>query len=98
MKEARAGELFTTRELEILELLGQGKTSKEIALLLNLRVTTIASHRKKICRKLGAHSTAELICYAVAVPRFLFLRKRLTQVTDSVDWVTAAEPRRAFRT
>lgn len=66
VKEARASELFTTRELQILELLGHGKTSKEIALLLKLRVTTIASHRKNICRKLGAHSTAELISYAIA--------------------------------
>ena len=37
MKEARPGELFTTRELEILELLAQGKTSREIAALLTLR-------------------------------------------------------------
>jgi two-component system nitrate/nitrite response regulator NarL len=66
MKEARASKLFTTRELEILELLGQGKTSKEIAVLLNLRAATIASHRKNICRKSGVHSTAELIFYAVA--------------------------------
>ena len=66
MKEARASELFTARELEILQLLGHGKTSKEIAVLLKLRVTTIASHRKNICRKLNAHSTAELISYAIA--------------------------------
>ena len=59
-------ELFSTREREILTLLGRGKTSKEIAVLLNLRITTIASHRRSICRKLGAHSTAELIHYAVA--------------------------------
>ena len=65
MKEGQAWRLFTTRELQILDLLGHGKTSKEIAVLLNLRVTTIASHRKNICRKLGAHSTAELIRYAV---------------------------------
>lgn len=96
MKEARPGELFTTRELEILELLAQGKTSKEIAALLNLGVTTIATHRKRICRKLGAHSTAELICYAAVVPRFLFLRKRLTS-TDSVDCIAAAETPRSER-
>jgi DNA-binding CsgD family transcriptional regulator len=66
VKEARAIELFTIRELEILALLGQGKTSKEIAVLLNLGVTTIASHRRNICRKLRIHSTAELIVYAAA--------------------------------
>jgi len=65
VNQVRPSALFTTRELEILELLGQGKTSKEIAVLMNVRVTTIASHRKNICRKLGVHSTAELIFYAV---------------------------------
>jgi DNA-binding CsgD family transcriptional regulator len=59
-------EPFSTREREILKLLGQGKTSKEIAELLTLRITTIASHRRSICHKLGVHSTAELIHYAVA--------------------------------
>jgi len=59
-------ELFSTREREILKLLGQGKTSKEIAVLLTLRITTIASHRRSICNKLGVHSTAELNQYAVA--------------------------------
>jgi len=59
-------ELFSTREREILKLLGQGKTSKEIAVLLTLRITTIASHRRSICHKLGVRSTAELIHYAVA--------------------------------
>jgi DNA-binding NarL/FixJ family response regulator len=66
-------ELFTTRELQVLELLGQGKTSKEIAVLLNLRVTTIATHRKNICRKLGVHSTAELISFCCSRPRFTAL-------------------------
>jgi DNA-binding CsgD family transcriptional regulator len=59
-------ELFNTREREILKLLGQGKTSKEIAVLLTLRISTIASHRRSICRKLDVHSTAALIQYAVA--------------------------------
>jgi two-component system, NarL family, response regulator NreC len=58
-------ELFSPREREILKLLGQGKTSKEIAVLLTLRKTTIASHRRSICHKLGIHSTAGLIQYAV---------------------------------
>ncbi len=61
-----ASQLFSTREREVLELLGQGKTSKEIAVLLTLSIPTIASHRRSICRKLGVHSTAELIHYAVA--------------------------------
>jgi DNA-binding CsgD family transcriptional regulator len=61
-----ASQGFSTREREILQLLGQGKTSKEIAVFLTLSITTIASHRRSICRKLGVHSTAELIHYAVA--------------------------------
>jgi DNA-binding CsgD family transcriptional regulator len=61
-----ASELFSTREREILKLLGLGKTSKEISELLTLSIATIASHRRSICRKLGVHSTAELIHYAVA--------------------------------
>ena len=59
-------ELFSPREREILKLLGQGKTFKEIAVLLTLRISTIASYRRSICRKLGIHSTAALIHYAVA--------------------------------
>jgi DNA-binding CsgD family transcriptional regulator len=60
------GDPFSIREREILTLLGQGKTSKEIAVSLDLSVTTISTHRRNICRKLGVHSTAELIRYAVS--------------------------------
>jgi DNA-binding CsgD family transcriptional regulator len=73
VKEAR--EQFTARELEILKLLGQGKTSKEIAVLLNVSVTTVASHRKNLCRKLGAHSTAELISLCCNGSGLLFTLK-----------------------
>jgi two-component system response regulator NreC len=76
VKEDCARELFTTRELEILDLLGRGKTSKEIAGLLSLKVTTIASHRKNICRKLGAHSTAELVFLSCSRPGDVFARRR----------------------
>jgi DNA-binding NarL/FixJ family response regulator len=53
--------VLTAREQQILTLLGHGKTSKEIAAILNLSVTTIGSHRRSLCRKLQAHSTAELV-------------------------------------
>ncbi len=56
---------LTPRENEILELIGQGKTSKQIAGTLNLSVFTVNNHRKHICRKLGLHSTAQLVAYAV---------------------------------
>ena len=58
-------EAFSKREYEILQLLGQGKSSKEIAVILTVTGATVASHRRSICRKLGVHSTAELIWFAV---------------------------------
>lgn len=56
---------LTARELQVLALVSEGKTSKEIARTLTVSVDTVANHRKHICRKLGIHSTAELVAYAV---------------------------------
>jgi DNA-binding CsgD family transcriptional regulator len=55
---------MTARESQILGLLAEGKTTKEIAVALKLSCDTIGTHRKHLCRKLGAHSTAELIAHA----------------------------------
>ena len=55
---------LTVREVEILHLLGLGKTTKEIAVVLEISAETIATHRKHICKKLAVHSTAELIAEA----------------------------------
>jgi LuxR family transcriptional regulator len=55
---------LTPREQQILDLIGKGKTTKEIATILNLSTATIGNHRKAICRKLDTHSTAELVCRA----------------------------------
>ena len=55
---------LTRREAEILGFIGKGKTSKEIAQALGLSVFTVNNHRKHICRKLGLHSTAELVAFA----------------------------------
>ena len=52
---------ITRRERQILDLIGRGKTTKEIALILNLSTLTIGNHRKIICRKWNIHSTAELV-------------------------------------
>lgn len=57
---------LTPREQEVLELIGKGKTTKEIAEILNLSTGTVGNHRKGICRKLDTHSTAELV-YRAAV-------------------------------
>jgi two-component system response regulator NreC len=58
-------ELLTDREREILQLLAEGRTNKEVASLLNISLTTVETHRSHILQKLSLHSTAELILYAV---------------------------------
>ena len=58
-------ELLTDREREILQLLAEGRTNKEVANLLNVSVTTVETHRGNILKKLSLHSTPELILYAV---------------------------------
>jgi two-component system, NarL family, response regulator NreC len=61
----RAGTGTTPREIEIIRLLSEGKTNKEIAALLGISVRTVETHRSKITLKLGLHSLAELIHYAI---------------------------------
>ncbi|HVW83259.1 MAG TPA: response regulator transcription factor [Bryobacteraceae bacterium] len=58
-------ELLTDREREILQLLAEGKSNKEVAGVLNISLTTVETHRSHILQKLSLHSTAELILYAV---------------------------------
>lgn len=55
----------TRREVEIIELLAKGKTNKEIASILGIAVRTVETHRANIMLKLGLHSLAELIHYAL---------------------------------
>jgi DNA-binding CsgD family transcriptional regulator len=57
-------EKLTPKETEVLKLIGQGHTSKEIAVKLSLSSETVANHRKHICAKLKLHSTAALVAYA----------------------------------
>ena len=61
----RAGARTTPRELEIIRLLAEGKTNKEISAQLGITVRTVETHRAKIMLKLGLHSLAELIHYAL---------------------------------
>ncbi|MGC2528830.1 MAG: response regulator transcription factor, partial [Candidatus Acidiferrum sp.] len=56
---------LTPREREVVQLLAEGKTSKEVAMVLNLSVKTTETHRTNIMRKLDLHSVADLILYAV---------------------------------
>jgi DNA-binding NarL/FixJ family response regulator len=58
-------ELLTTREREILQLLAEGKTNKDVASLLHLSLYTVETHRSNIFQKLNLHSSAELILYAI---------------------------------
>ncbi len=58
-------ELLTSREREILQLLAEGKSNKDIAGLLNLSLHTVETHRRNLQEKLNLHSFAELILYAV---------------------------------
>jgi DNA-binding NarL/FixJ family response regulator len=58
-------ELLTTREREVLQLLAEGKSNKDVAALLNLSLYTVETHRSNIFQKLNLHSGAELILYAI---------------------------------
>jgi DNA-binding NarL/FixJ family response regulator len=56
---------LTSREREIVQLLAEGKSSKEVASSLNISVKTAETHRANIMRKLQLHTVAELVLYAV---------------------------------
>jgi two-component system, NarL family, response regulator NreC len=58
-------DLLTDREREILQLIAEGRTNKEVANVLNIGLTTVETHRTHILQKLGLHSVPELILYAV---------------------------------
>jgi DNA-binding NarL/FixJ family response regulator len=58
-------EHLTPRELEILQMIVEGKSNKEIAAVLDLSANTIAVHRANIMDALGIHKTAELVVYAI---------------------------------
>ena len=58
-------DLLTPRERELLQLIAEGKSNKDVANLLNLSVYTVETHRGNIMNKLNLHSVPELILYAV---------------------------------
>ncbi len=57
---------LTPREKQVLQLIAEGKSNKEIAALLELSVNTVSVHRANIMDALGIHRTAELVLYAVS--------------------------------
>ena len=64
-KQAPKKQLLSKSEREILKLIGQGKTSSEIAAIRFNSVSTVETHRKNIIRKLGLHGKGELLRYAI---------------------------------
>ncbi len=57
--------VLSDREREVLPLIAEGRSSKEVAQLLNLSLSTVESHRKHIMEKLDLHNTAALVRFAV---------------------------------
>jgi len=58
-------DLLTSREREVLQMIAEGKTNKEIAAALNLSVYTVDAHRGRIMEKLNLHSVSELVRFAM---------------------------------
>lgn len=58
-------DLLTSREREVLQMIAEGKTNKEIATSLNLSVYTVEAHRGRVMEKLNLHSTGELVRFAL---------------------------------
>jgi len=59
------GSDLSPRELEVLRLIAEGKSNKEIAATLSISVTTAQTHRNRIMEKVGLHTAAELVRYAI---------------------------------
>jgi two-component system, NarL family, response regulator NreC len=57
--------LLTSREREVLQLLAEGRSNKEVAALLDLALSTVETHRANLMQKLNLHNTAEIVLYAV---------------------------------
>jgi DNA-binding NarL/FixJ family response regulator len=79
-------ETLTRRERQVVQLLAEGKSTKEVAAMLNLSVKTAETHRSNIMSKLGLHSVSELVLYAV--------RNRIVQpfaTTSTSDEATPLE-------
>ena len=58
-------DLLTDREREVLQLLAEGRSNKDVATLLNLSIHTVDTHRTNFMQKLGLHNTAEIVIYAM---------------------------------
>jgi len=82
-KELLLKNRLTPREREVVQLLAEGRSSKEVAIVLNLSVKTAETHRTNIMRKLGLHSVADLVRYAI--------RNRIVPLAAFDDSLAAAD-------
>jgi two-component system response regulator NreC len=57
--------LLTAREREVLQLLAEGRSNKDVAVLLAVGLSTVETHRANLMQKLNLHNTAEIVLYAV---------------------------------
>ena len=64
-KTARPADPLTSRERQVLQLISEGKTTKDVACLLGISAKTAESHRARLMRKLDIHETASLVRYAI---------------------------------
>lgn len=64
-KEERPKDRLTSRERQVLQLIAEGKSTKDVASLLNISVKTAESHRTRLMQKLDIHETASLVRYAI---------------------------------
>jgi DNA-binding NarL/FixJ family response regulator len=60
-----SGDALSGRELQVVQLIGEGKSSKEIASQMGISVKTVESHKARVMRKLNVHGTASLVRYAI---------------------------------
>ena len=63
-RHARASNQLTERQREVLQLIAEGRSNKEVAAILNVSVKTVEFHRGRIMTKLGVHTAAELATFA----------------------------------
>ena len=75
---------LTPRESEVIKLLAEGKSTKDVAAILGLSVKTAETHRSNIMGKLGLHSVSELVLYAV--------RNNIVQPTSSGERSSDGQP------
>jgi len=68
---------LTSREREVIQLVAEGKSTKEVAVTLGLSVKTADTHRSNLMRKLGVHSVSELVLYAI--------RNNIIHVVEPLD-------------